>query len=278
MLIEIIERRSPITNRKSVIYVLRCEACGSLNEGCKVRYERSVMHFCDNKCRGRYKHDHPETWQKAIQALNSPRSHAKAKATIQEKAAKGEWSHWRGKRHGEETKRHLSRVRIERGVAVGEKNGMFGRKHSDETRAKMSEKKTQAIVEGRFRPYGTQNKKGIHVSTKMGKEWFFKSSWEEAVMKHLDADPYVEAWDYECVRIPYKYGVEQKQRWYVPDFVVIFRDGAREIWEVKPEEFLQTERVKNTTAAGIQFCQNNGFRQYKVLTGWVLRAAGILAQ
>jgi hypothetical protein len=273
MLIEVTERRSLETNRKSVVYVLECEACGKRNECCRVRYERSKMHFCDNKCRGRYKHDHPETWKGAIEALNSPQSHAKAKATIQEKAARGEWHHWLGKTHTEETKRHLSEVASD-GRRKGTGNGMFGRHHSEETRAKMSEKKAQAIVEGRFRPYGTQNKKGTYTSSKMCCEWFFKSSWEEAVMKHLDNDPEVKGWAYEPVRISYYYN--DNKRWYVPDFLVMFHDGRHEMWEVKPREFLQTERVRHTTVAGEAYCRENGINSYRVLTGETLRSMEII--
>lgn len=274
MLIEIIERRSPVTNRKSVVYILECEACGKRNEGCKVRYERSKMHFCDNKCRGKYKHDHPETWKKAIEALNAKESHAKAKATIQGKAARGEWRHWLGKHHTEETRKHLSEV-SKGDKRAGENNGMFGRKHSEETRAKMSEKKTQAIVEGRFKPYGTQNKKGTYVSTKTGRSYFFKSSWEEAVMKWLDANEVVTTWDYESVRIPYRYGTENRQRWYVPDFIVTFWGGESEMWEVKPKEFHLTERVMRTASAGKKYCAENDIVAYVLIDKDALVRRGI---
>ena len=153
---------------------------------------------------------------------------------------------------------------------------MFGRKHSEETCAKMSDKKTVAILEGRFRPYGTNNKKGTYVSTKTGRSHYFKSSWEETVMKHLDSVPDVSTWDYECLRIPYKYGIEGKQRWYVPDFMVTFQSGVREVWEVKPEQFLNTERVRNTTEAGSQYCEQLGI-VYRLLTRRVMQALGILA-
>lgn len=272
MLIEIIERRSTTTNRKSVVYILECEACGKRNEGCKVRYERSKMHFCDNKCRGKYKHDHPETWKKAIEALNSKESHAKAKATIQERAARGEWRHWLGKHHTEETRKHLSEV-SKGDKRAGKNNGMFGRKHSEETRAKMSEKKAIAILEGRFNPYGTRNKRGTYVSTKTGREHRFKSGWEEAVMKYLDSEATVLDWNYECVRIPYMY--DNHKRWYVPDFVFTRTDGVKEMWEVKPSQFALTERVMNTSAAGRAYCIANDM-EYVLATEHTLKMLGII--
>lgn len=126
---------------------------------------------------------------------------------------------------------------------------------------------------GTLRAYGTWNKKGTHLSTKTGREHFFRSSWEEAVMRHLDNSAEVKTWDYECVRIPYVYN--EHKRWYVPDFVVSFNDNRKEVWEVKPEQFLQTERVMNTIAAGKEHCREHGM-SYVVLTGRVLAERGIL--
>lgn len=138
----------------------------------------------------------------------------------------------------------------------------------------MSEAKARLIVEGKFRAYGTNNKKGWYTSTKTGQQCFFKSSWEEAIMKHLDACPEVERWDYESVRIPYTY--DNHKRWYVPDFIVTFNDGTRDMYEVKPEHLLQTERVQRTTAAGEAYCRENGFRQYLIVTKQILTDWGIV--
>lgn len=271
MLIEIFERRSPTTNRKSVIYVLECEACGKRNEGCKVRYERSKMHFCDNKCRGKYKHDHPETWRASINAMNAPEVKEKLRVLVKERAAKGEWGGWTGHHHTEETKRHLSEL-VSDGRRKGDRNGMFGKKHKESSKSAMSDAKTKLIAEGKFQAYGTRNKKGWYTSTKSGKTYFFRSSWEEAVMHHLDSHEKIATWDYECIRIPYYY--DDHKRWYVPDFLVMFTDDKKQVWEVKPEEFLDTERVKNTTTAGKQYCLENHM-EYVIVTRHVLKELGI---
>lgn len=272
MLLEIVERRSPVTNRKSIVYRFKCDACAAIIEGSKTR-DLGVMHFCDNKCRGRYKHDHPETWQKAIEALNSPESHAKARATIQEKAARGEWRHWLGKTHTEETKRHLSEV-SRGGKRSGANNGMFGRRHSESAKARMSEAKARLINEGRFPIHGTCNKKGWYTSTKTGQACFFRSSWEEALMKWLDSSSDVATWEYERLRIPYHYSVENRQRWYVPDFVVTRVDGCRQVIEVKPKEFIEAERVKLKREAAEKWCLANG-AIYVTATRQVLSEWGI---
>lgn len=278
MLLKVEERRSPLTHRKSTVYILKCDACEAFIEASACRLKRHPhRHFCDTKCMGRHKREHPEAWPNNGAARNTPEACAKAEATRQRKIVEGTYVRsWKGRHHSEKTKQRLSELRIEKGLARGENNGMFGRKHSEETRAKMSEAKARAIAEGRLPLHGTRNKKGHYVSTKTHKEHFFRSSWEEAVMKFLDTNPTVEAWEYESVRIPYVYGAENRQRWYVPDFVIYFSNGTKEIWEVKPQEFLLTERVMNTTAAGREYCQANGFLDYRHITKEVMKDLGIL--
>lgn len=267
MLLEIVERISSETNRKSTIYRLACDSCARVIEASRCRYIRGPTHFCDNKCRGKYRHDHPEIWKKAIEALNSDESHAKAKSTIQEKAARGEWRHWLGKKHTEETKKHLSDI-SSNGARAGEKNGMFGRKHDEYSKEKMSESKTRLILEGKFRPGRNGHKKGWYESPKTGRRHFFRSSWEEAVMKHLDSSECIATWDYECVRIPYTYN--NHKRWYVPDFIITYTDGKREMLEVKPEALIQSERVTRTAEAGRKYCAANGIDDYIIVTRKIL--------
>ena len=45
----------------------------------------------------------------------------------------------KGKHHSEETKKKLSKARIESGIAKGEKNPFYGKHHSEETKKKLSE-------------------------------------------------------------------------------------------------------------------------------------------
>lgn len=271
MLIEIFERRSPETNRKSIVYRLRCDACDAIIEGCKCRFERSTLHFCNTKCSGKYKHEHPESMIAAIAAFNSPESHAKSRATIKAKAAKGEWRHWLGKHHSEETKKHLSEIASD-GRRKGAGNAMFGRHHKESSKEKMSDAKTRLIIEGKFQAYGTNNKKGWHASTKTGETCFFRSGWEEALMKHFDADVTVQSWAYEKLRISYVY--HENKRWYVPDFLVTRTDGSRQLVEVKPKEFTVGERVKLKTEAGEQWCRENN-AQMVIVTRDVFRSYGI---
>lgn len=267
MLIEIIERLSPETGRKSTVYRLACDSCAKVIEASRCRYVRGPTHFCDNRCRGKYRHDHPELWKKAVESMNSAESHAKAKATIREKASRGEWSHWLGKKHSEETKRHLSEIASD-GRRAGEKNGMHGRNHSESSKEKMSESKTKLILEGKFRPGRTGHKKG-HYKDKLGRIFFFRSSWEEAMMQHLDVDDSVLEWEYENLRIPYFYVKEGKKRWYVPDFLVKRKDGTKQLLEIKPSELSSAEKVILKSEAAKRWCSENG-AQFIIVTRKVL--------
>lgn len=272
MLVEIVERRSPETNRKSVVYCLKCDACGAPMEGSKVRYERSRFHFCDTACMGRHKREHYELYPDNGKARNTPEACAKAMATRKRRMDAGEIQHpWTGRRHSEETKQRLKTVASD-GRRKGKGNGMYGRTHTEETRAKMSEAKARLIMSGQFRPHAG-HKKGYYTSTRTGKECFFRSSWEEALMKHLDVDPTVMTWEYESFRISYTYN--DNLRWHVPDFLITRADGTSQLLEVKPKEFVESERVKLKAEACLAWCAQNGVT-YQVVTRAVLQEWGIV--
>lgn len=266
MLIEIIERRSPTTNRKSIVYILDCDFCKSRIEASACRIKRYPnRHFCNRQCMGSHKRQFPETWPNNSASRITPEACKKATETKRRRWASGELKHsWLGRKHSEETKKHLSEV-CSNGFRAGKNNGMFGRRHSDDAKAKMSESKSMLILDGKFRPYGSNKKTGWYESSKTGRKHWFRSSWEETVMNYLDKDPNVVTWNYESVRIQYYYN--NNKRWHIPDFVVTFMNNTTEMWEVKPSQFLQTERVCRTSEAGKKYCAENNISLYKFITG-----------
>lgn len=272
MLLEIVERRSSVTNRKSVVYRLKCDACDALIESSKCRYERGKFHCCNNKCVGRHRRQHPELYPDNSAARNTPEACAKAEATRQRKIAEGTYVRsWKGRTHSEETKRHLSEI-SKGGIRSGKNNGMFGRGHTEETRAKMSDLKTKLILEGKFNPGRTGHKKGHYTSTKTEQTHFFRSSWEEMLMQHFDADDTVATWDYESFRISYDY--DNHKRWYVPDFLVTYTTGLKYLIEVKPYEFVESGRVRLKSQAGEKWCAENG-ATFLVVTKAVMKLMGL---
>jgi hypothetical protein len=93
-------------------------------------------------------------------------------------------------------------------------------------------------------------------------------------MRHLDNDVNVTTWDAECVRIAYSYA--DNKRYYIPDFLVTFVDGHRELWEVKAEQFITTEKVVLKSLVAMEYCELEGIGAYVMLTGTELRQRGIL--
>ena len=68
----------------------------------------------------------------------------------------------------------------------------------------------------------------------------YRSSWELRVMMLLDQHPYVINWASESLRIPYINPFTGRQTFYVPDFMVMYKDKdgqtKTDIIEVKPRK------------------------------------------
>lgn len=93
-------------------------------------------------------------------------------------------------------------------------------------------------------------------------------------MQWLDENDAVETYAVESLRIPYY--VDDHKRWYVPDFLVTFSDGRRELWEVKPAQFIDNERTQFKAAAACAYCESKGIATYRLLTRVELEALEIL--
>ncbi len=78
---------------------------------------------------------------------------------------------------------------------------------------------------------------------------FYRSSWEQAFMNHLDRHPNVLAWASEAVKIPYKNPFTGKNTIYVPDFFIVYVDkfGRKhvELIEIKPSKETFIEKAKS---------------------------------
>lgn len=75
-------------------------------------------------------------------------------------------------------------------------------------------------------------KQGDYASTKMKKNFFYRSGYELEVYQCLDILNDVVGYDVEPFKIQYVH--EGKSSNYVPDLIVSFLDGHREVWEIKP--------------------------------------------
>lgn len=178
---------------------------------------------------------------------------------------------WLDKTHTDESKEKMSQARL-KAVEEGIPNGMLGRNHTEESKEKMSKSKTQLILDGKFNPLETYHVSGWYESTK-AKKSFYRSSWERDVMIWLDSNDDVISWESESVRIPYMY--DDHKRWYVPDFIVVYKD-KKIMYEVKPKEFLGALKTVLKESAAREWCSQNGVNDYQYITKQFLLENGIL--
>lgn len=306
MLLSIVVARPDNPSHQNRTLLLKCDAC---DREFSFRYKRVVAekqkHYCDRKCAGDGKKINPNVprvrnltcqscglpFEVACNTNQSdPRSCSRSCASslkahelntvshmqtpeVRARAMKTRSQHWqdgtvihgrKGKHipHSEETKAIL------REKNSGERNSFFGKRHTEETKQKMRDARSRLILAGKmnWRLFG--HKSGTHESPKAGKSVHFRSSWEEVMMQYLDTSLSVLTWEYEPVRIPYRY---DGQRWYVPDFLVTFQDRRKELWEVKPREFIGAEKTLRKTEAARAWCAENGVSQYRIISGDELR-------
>jgi hypothetical protein len=109
----------------------------------------------------------------------------------------------------------------------------------------------------------SQFRKGYYVSSKTGKAYYYRSSWEESIYECLDNMPEVMGYEAEGLQIEYYYdGAMHK---YIPDLAIMFTDGHKEVWEIKPSD--QTSDPVNLCkfAAAKDFCHVRGWH-FQVIT------------
>jgi len=157
------------------------------------------------------------------------------------------------------------------------KKYLFGSKRSEESKRKQGETRKamfasgdlvinrEAISKSITKLYlegGFQWCVGEYTSTKTGEVIFYRSSWELVYAELLDNDPTVVTWEYEPFSIVYRHGNKMKN--YLPDFLVTYDDGIKELVEVKPKQ-LETYGVNVAKRdAALTICVAEGWRY----AGW----------
>jgi TnsA endonuclease N terminal len=111
---------------------------------------------------------------------------------------------------------------------------------------------------------------------------FYRSSWENTVMRMLDNNPSILQWASEAIHVNYRNPFTNRNTIYVPDFFVTYVDANgkqhAEIWEIKPNKETTLEAAGNSKraqAAAIlnmckwqacqAYCKANGLG-FKILT------------
>ncbi len=117
---------------------------------------------------------------------------------------------------------------------------------------------------------------GTHVAPKLMNKCDYRSGYERKYLEILDLDENVVQYFYEPVRIEYVSNVRTcKLRHYVPDFLVVTRDGQKLLVEVKPLRKLKNLIVQKKIKAGERWCLENGAK-FVVLTEVDLKRMGAI--
>ena len=131
-------------------------------------------------------------------------------------------------------------------------------------------------VKPRRRRVSRRAKRGDYTSTKTGQTHRFRSMWECKYMQHLDADPSVKTWGYECLEIRYVSAPRSgRVRVYLPDFLVETTDGRRIVVEIKPAKRVDRPTNVKKFAAARAWCLASK-AEFCVVTEVELKAQGIL--
>lgn len=117
---------------------------------------------------------------------------------------------------------------------------------------------------------------GIHHSTKTGMTYNYKSSWELAYMKFLDKSDDVKSYQYEQVIIMYVCKLKMYNlRKYLPDFLVEYLDGRKELIEIKPASKVKDYQVAEKAKIAEQWCREHN-ATFKFMTEVDLKKIGVL--
>ena len=93
---------------------------------------------------------------------------------------------------------------------------------------------------------------GKHKSPKCDKEMTYRSSYELRHFLNLDANTEVSKYYSEVIEIPYK-DDKGTNRKYIPDLIVVYKDGTIEVHEIKPKEMLKDGNVQRKAKACRKF-------------------------
>lgn len=82
--------------------------------------------------------------------------------------------------------------------------------------------------------------------------------WEQKYLTFLEESPWVESYSCESIRVPYT-GLLGEKRYTLPDFLVNFVCGNKEIVEIRPEWRLRDKLTRLKMAAVDAYCFERGW-------------------
>ncbi len=145
---------------------------------------------------------------------------------------------------------HKMRAWLDSDVGIAHQERLKAIRRLPENRRKSSERTHDLIEKGVIKL-----NRGVasRLKTVKGGEFTTKSSYETRYALQLEADPEVVGFVYEPLRIPYEW--DGCVRYYLPDFLVRYKDGREILVEVKPLKLvdLPKNRAKIDAGHGFRF-------------------------
>ncbi len=158
----------------------------------------------------------------------------------------------RGYRHTEKDKKRMSIIRKEYFKIPGNKDYLFNQVRSKETRDKISVANVINLLKGK------SWKRGYFYSHKNGKKIHYRSSYELTAYEILEQMSKVKNYEIEPFGIPYKFFGAIRRT--VPDILITYTDGSKELIEVKSEWNLKDKRTN---------CKIWAMNDHAVSKGWL---------
>lgn len=232
------------SNRTNDEVTLICKEC---NQSFTKPYILRDVLFCSRSCATTHQN-------KIMYAEGNDIIRNKISETQKDQFSSGKRIHsFLGKNLTDEHKENISKTRIENGSAAGENNPMFGKHHSNKTREKQSQIRTDKILNGEYHKWFSRGKTYSH---KMGREFYFQSSWERDFISKIDSDKSISSFYTTPFSIDYVY-LEHKRK-YIPD-LMLTKNNQTFIVEIKPSCFLEAKINLAKFKAAKEYCDEKGF-------------------
>jgi hypothetical protein len=125
-------------------------------------------------------------------------------------------------------------------------------------------KKTSPKKSKRKKKKKSRFKTGFFLSLKTNQQIHYRSSWELTAYMFLDNQEGVLSFSTETLAIPYIHPKLGYSRNYLPDLIIEFVDGTKQIIEIKPKRFLKNKINVAKFRAAISFSEQNGYLPFEI--------------
>jgi hypothetical protein len=172
------------------------------------------------------------------------------KSPISEEKKKKISKYWKNKKKGPNSKKHNTNISSAR----------KGMKFTKQHRQNMSLARVERLFANKKSTFSGKQEK--YLSNKTNEINYAHSSYESVIMRKFDCDNNVLYWT-KNHKIKILYSLNGNEHYYIPDFLVTYLDGSKELIEVKGYIY-NKEVFKAKNAACEAFCDNNNIK-YKIL-------------